>query len=203
MFDKLMKTDNTADFHAACADIKARRISLQLDIQRYLVAVATRWNETGDVRPAVERINMLISKEITGEGIRRNTLLEYIEQNLGLQFVTEGDNKGKFIAGKAKAKALDFTYLNNKATHWYNAVPEKPYQPMMLNVMLGVMLKKATARSEKATEADDLPADRLEALANLHRQWAAEDAVLAAEKARKDAADEALANVGSVEDTDA
>lgn len=175
-FDTLMKTDKPEHFAAAVENITTRRKALQLDIQKYIVAVAHRWQETGDGRPAVERINMLINKQVTGEGLRRNALLDYIVANLGLTFVTEGDNKNTFILAKAKPTAFVLADLVKQENHWYNAIPEKEYVPMDLNIMLKVMLTKATKRADTAKAEDNVPKSRIEALAALHKAWEAEDA---------------------------
>lgn len=143
LFDALATSDNQDDFLKAVKSINSRGETLQLDIQKYMTAVALRWQATGDVRPAVLRINALINKEARFKGLRWNAVLTYVEIAFGFKFVTEGDAKDTFIAGKLKAKDLDMDMFKVQANFWWNFVPEPEFVPLDLNALLAVALKKA------------------------------------------------------------
>lgn len=166
-FNTLFKTDSDAAFTTALDDINKRGNSLQLDIQLYLHAVATHWVASGDVRPAVKRINALIDKKTLFKGVRRNAIMAWVEVNLGFALILEGDNAQTFHANKAKAAGIDLDSMSKKANHWYNATPEPDATPVDLNVMLAAFVKKATARNAKANDADNIDPEQLAALAAL------------------------------------
>ena len=163
-FDSLMKSDDNTAFYNAVLDINTRGAALQLDIHKYLVAVCTRWVETGDVRPAVLRINILIEKKELFRGVRRNAILKWVETNMGFGYITEGDNKDKFHANKAKAKALNLADLTKQENHWYNFKPEPDYKPLDLNAMIANIVAKAEARQKTVKETDAIDAEQLAAL---------------------------------------
>jgi hypothetical protein len=184
-FDTLMKTDDNNQFALAVADINKRGVALQLDIQKYLVAVAARWTETGDVRPAVDRINMLIDKKALFKGVRRNAILTWVEAMLGFEYITDGDHKDKFHANKAKASGFELADLTKQENHWYQFAPEPEYKPLDLNILLKALVEKAEKRAKTAKASDNIPADQLAALKALVRsdeqqEQAADDATLEA-----------------------
>jgi hypothetical protein len=168
-FNALMKTDKAEAFANAVADINQRGASLQLDIQRYLVAVCYRWLETGDVRPAVDRVNMLIDKKALFKGVRRNAILTWVETNMGFEYLTDGDNKDKFHANKAKATRLVMAELTKQENHWYNFTPEPEYKPLDLNVLLKALVAKAEKRQQTAKASDQIDPEQLAALKALVR----------------------------------
>lgn len=163
-FNKLMKTDSTDQFALAVKDINTRGVSLQLDIQRYLVAVCTRWVESGDVRSAVTRINMLVDKKALFKGARRNAILTWVETNMGFEYITEGENKDKFHANKAKASGLKLADLSKQENHWYNFTPEPEYKPLDLNALIGQLVTKAEKRAKTAKASDKIDVGQLAAL---------------------------------------
>lgn len=163
-FTKLAKSDTATDFANAVADINSRGNTLQLDIQLYLHAVATRFVETGDVRPAVERVNMLVDKKNLFRGIRRNALITWVETMIGFEYIMEGEKAHTFHASKAKAKDINLVELAKKENHWFNFTPEAPYQPLDLNVLIKALVAKAEKRSANAKPEDSIDADKLAAL---------------------------------------
>ncbi len=162
-FGALAHTDSNASFANAVAEINKRGTALQLDIQLYLHAVARRWKDTGDVRPAVERINMLIDKKALFKGVRRKALVNWVEIMLGFEYITEGDNAHTFHANKAKP-GFNLLDLAKNENHWYNRTPEPDPSPVSLNVLLMALVKKADKRAAKHLVDDDIPADTLAAL---------------------------------------
>ena len=163
-FGALAHSNSNASFASAVAEINKRGSALQLDIQLYLHAVAVRWKETGDVRPAVERINMLIDKKALFKGVRRNALVNWVEIMLGFEYITEGDNAHTFHANKAKPGGFNLVEMAKQENHWYNLTPEPDPQPVSLNALLMALVNKADKRAAKHLADDDIPADTLAAL---------------------------------------
>lgn len=168
-FSALDQSDNQDDFIAAVANINERGESLQLDIQKYMTAVAVRWQQTGDVRPAVLRINLLIDKSKRFKGGRWNAVLAYVEAAFGFIFVTEGDAANTFIKGTTTAKQLDMHMFLEQKNFWWNFVPEPDYAPMNLNAEIAALLKKVDncqkEGSKRKLEASPEVMDALRALA--------------------------------------
>lgn len=187
LYAPLLVTDNNAAFATAVADINKRGQALQLDIQRYLHAVAVRWKETGDVRPAVVRVNMLIDKKTLFKGVRRNAILSWIEINFGFEYVTEGDNKDHFHANKAKADRFNLKELEKQENHWYNMTPEPEYVPMDLNGLIAALVAKVDKRAANIKDGDAISLAQLNALKALVKtpeQIELEKAEAASEKAQ-------------------
>lgn len=169
-FANLAKTDNNDAFAAAVADINLRGVSLQMDIQLYLYGVAARWQETGDVRPAVARINMLIDKKALFKGVRRNALVAWVETQLGFEYNLEGDNAHMFHANKAKATGFNLVELAMQENHWYNLTPEPDPTPVDLNILLLALIKKMDTRAAKHKDGDNINPDTLAGLKALVEQ---------------------------------
>lgn len=167
-FEALGKTDDNAAFVNAVADLKKRGETLQLDIQRYLVAVAARWVATGDVRPAVSRINNLI--ENTAKGMRSNAIKAWVETFLGFVVVdnSDADNHRQFVAGTMKAKDLNVVIMMQAANHWYTFTPEKPYEGLNLDKLIAMAVAKADKRIKAGLkDEDNIDSDKLEALRSM------------------------------------
>ncbi|ANS06196.1 hypothetical protein HOR19_gp03 [Phage MedPE-SWcel-C56] len=169
-YNALNKTDSDDSFALAVADINTRGKALQMDIQLYLHAVATRWKETGDVRPAVKRINMLVDKKQLFKGVRRNAIVAWVETNLGFEYITEGDNAHMFHANKAKAKGFELADLAVAKTFWFNATPEPDPAPVSLNVLLKAFVSKIDKRAAKHNAEDSIDPDQLAALRSLVKE---------------------------------
>lgn len=163
-FNALAGTDKAEAFANAVADINTRGKSLQLDIQLYLHAVAVRWAETGDVRPAVGRINMLTDKKALFKGVRRNALVAWVEDFMGFAYILEGENAHTFHANGAKAKGMDLAVMAKQENHWYNHTAEPDPAPVFLNVLLAQLVKKAETRKAKNKSGDVFDDTQLAAL---------------------------------------
>ena len=146
----------------------------QNDIHRHLYAIAFRWNETGDVRPAVERVNALIDG--MPKGVRVNAIRSWVEGMLGFIYVDkEGDKPAHFVAGKVKAKALPMDEIAN--TRWYEFKAEAPFKPMNLTDDLMALIEKASKRGREAKDGDviDLAlVDKVRTLIAQHKHEAAQ-----------------------------
>lgn len=149
--DKLTLANDDAAIDRAIAGIHKKSATLQLDIHKVLVAIAKRWESTGDVRPAVKHVNTLLAKGQLG-GMRTNAIKAWVQEFFGFIVVEEGEAKGSFVFGKLKAGALDLVAIvENK---WWEFKPEAEYKPMDFDKMLMALLSKAEKRTETATEQD-------------------------------------------------
>lgn len=154
-FNNLMKNDDATLFEKAVDSIQRRGDQVQLDIHVYLVAVATHWATSGDIRPAVKRVNALIAA-LPG-GMRSNAIKAWVEAFMGF-VVYEGEDKehGFFAAGKRKGKDLEIKKLAN--ARWWEFKPEPEYKGMDLAATVNLAIKKATQRIEKGVK----PADNID-----------------------------------------
>ena len=114
------------DFEGFIAKLHKRIDSNQMDIQRVLVAILSRWEETGDIRPAVKHVNLMIDG--LPSGVRSNAIRAWVETFTGFVYATDGENKGKFVAGKLKAAGLNIKEAT--AQRWWEFKPEPTYKPM-------------------------------------------------------------------------
>lgn len=182
MTDKTMNIDklnSNADFAKDAASLARRGVTLQMDIHRHLYAIAFRWNETGDVRPAVQRVNAMI--DAMPKGIRVNAIREWVEVMLGFVYV-EADKATKvaaqFTAGAIKGDALPMDGILNK--RWFELKQEAPYKPIDFGADLAKLLKRAGERAN-STKGDDVDPEMLQAVqravADLSAKRAAEAAL--------------------------
>lgn len=166
---KAIKTTKTAcvtdaEFAKLRDSIHRRADTIQGDIHRYLVAVAVRWEKSGDNRDTAghaDRVNSLLHE--LPKGIRGNAIREWVSKHLKLTFVTEDTPaKNTFVMGTAKAKELDLDALS--AERWYDLKPEPAYKPIDLAADMERMLKAAIKRRDVATEDDNIPTELLTSL---------------------------------------
>lgn len=147
MFDNLFKSANETDYTKARLNIRERGEGLQLDIHHYLYAVAYQFSATGDVRPAVKRVNSLLDD--MPKGVRSNAIKAWVEKFLGFAIIEEGDNKGQFHANKAKGANVDTQAAKN--ARWWEFKPEPEYKGFNLNAEI----MRVIAMAEKANKIDD------------------------------------------------
>jgi hypothetical protein len=144
-YAKLHTVNDDAAIEKAILAVCDRGTTVQMDIHRVLVAIATRWFTTGDIRPAVKHVNLLI--EHMPKGIRSNAIKAWVETHMGLVYATEGENKGTFVIGKRKGADLDIPTLTNE--RWFEFKPEAEYKPIDFDAMWNALMK----RMEKADES--------------------------------------------------
>lgn len=154
--DTLMNANDEAALTAAIDSLHRRAGTLQMDIHKILVCIALRWERTGDVRPVVAHVNRLLAKDQM-QGVRKNAIRAWVETFLHLTFAEDGDSKGQFIAGKAKAKDLDVKKLTN--TRWFEFKPEPDYKPLdPMAALTGMIRKFETDRAKMGEESKVDPA---------------------------------------------
>lgn len=138
-----------------------RNGTLRTDVHLILNAIAGRWIETGDVRVAVKHVNALVSADL--KGLRVNSMKAWIEQHMGFVWVTAGENKNTFVAGKIKAAGLDAKAMADN--RWYDALPPEEYKPINDPVKLfkGLVAKFEADRT-KAGEQSKVTVEMLEAM---------------------------------------
>lgn len=149
--------DNDATITKAIISVHKRSATLQMDIQRILVAICTRWAQTRDCRPAVAHINQLLTKgQLTA--LRTNSIREWVETYMGLTLDPEAN---AFMCPPAvtDGQHLDIKALTN-ARWWDFDGGEKPYVPLadpakLLNQLLGKFEKDVQKLGEdsKVTQA--------------------------------------------------
>lgn len=149
----------TTDDHITLAigKVHAQADTLQMNIHRILVAVAQQWVKHGDVRPAVGHVNALL--DAMPKGVRSNGIRKWVEVFFGMVLKVDGDDKGKFVAGKLKASDLLMDKLT--ASTWWTFAPEAPYKPLDFAAELQKLVKKAVERADKTTTGDMIPAELL------------------------------------------
>jgi hypothetical protein len=148
-----VKLNTDADFAKDVLSIAKRADTVQMDIHRHLYAIAFRWNETGDIRPAVSRVNLLIGA--MPKGIRVNAIRTYVEAMFGFIFVEKATGVLEhFIAGPVKGAALPMDSILNK--RWFEFSAEPPYTAINFGADLAKLLKRASDRmnSTKGDEVD-------------------------------------------------
>lgn len=127
------------DFLVIRDSLHAAGKTLQMNIHKYLVAVAVQWHATGDIRPAVSRVNSLLDG--MPKGVRSNAIRAWVELYFGFVIPVDGENKGVFIAGKLKGANLLMADIPNK--RWFEVTPEQAYEPVNLIDMLSALIVKA------------------------------------------------------------
>jgi hypothetical protein len=152
------KTLNTeAEFKAAVGSISKRGQSVQLDTHLYLNSVASRFVETGDVRPAVARVNALIAD--FPKGMRSNAIKAWVEKFLSMSIGPDG----VFIAGASKAKDIDLKECANN--RWWEFKPEADYVPISdFQKLLAQLVKKGEKDRKECGELSVVDAVKLDAL---------------------------------------
>lgn len=150
-FNTLAKVNSDASIEAAIGSLAKRSDTLQLDIHKLLVAIGARWAASGDIRPAVKHVNMLI--DTLGKGVRLNAIRSWVEVHFGLTYAEDGEMKGKFVAGKRKATDLDISAMANE--RWWELKVEPEYKPMDFDKMFNALLAKASkADKSKGDDVD-------------------------------------------------
>jgi hypothetical protein len=166
-----------ADFSKDAASIAKRGESVQMDIHRHLYAIAFRWKETGDIRPAVKRVNALI--DAMPKGLRLNAIREWVEVMFGFVYVEKSkDVPEHFTAGPIKGADLPMDTIMQK--RWYEFKAEAAYKPINFGESLSKLLKQAGQRVNSA-KGDNVDAEMLAAvkaaLTDLSAKRAAEAAL--------------------------
>ena len=153
-FNKLV---SDADFSGARATIKKRGQTLQVDVHRYLYAVAEQWVATGDVRPVVSRINDLIAD--LPKGIRINAVKQWVHSYLKLALLDDG-TFGRSSIGHAD---IDLGVLKNK--RWFEDTPEPEFKPIEdADKLLQSLLSKFKKDRAKLGDKSAVPSERIIAL---------------------------------------
>lgn len=156
----IAKLTTDAEFAKDCASIAKRADTVQMDIHRHLYAIAFRWNETGDVRPAVKRVNALI--DAMPKGLRVNAIREWVEVMFGFEYVEkQGDAPACFKAGPIKGADLPMDSILHK--RWFELKQEAPYKPINFGEDLAKLLKRAGERANSA-KGDDVDGELLVAV---------------------------------------
>lgn len=155
-FNKLALANSDDQFLAAIASIQRRGETVQLDIHLFLVAVASRWASTGDIRPAIKMVNKLV--DALPQGIRSNAIKAWIETHLGFKW----DQAGMFTPGDLKHADLSIKKLAN--IRWWEFKPEPDYKPMDFTASLLTLIKKADERVRKNDPRDAINSDTLRAV---------------------------------------
>lgn len=176
-FSKLHLSNTDADFEAAIEVLGKRTDTLQLDIHRFLIAVANRWHETGDVRPAVKFTNLLLAR-LDKSGVRRNAIMSWVEECFG--FVFNGETK-EFVSGKVKGKHLDVETLRN--VRWWEFKPEPEFKPVNAQEEFLKIYVKLAKRAEKGNEEDVIDPLLMQHVKAALETYEAERAQLAADAA--------------------
>lgn len=146
---------------AAIAKVHQQADSWQLNVHKLLWAIANRWQETGDIRPAVGHVNSLLDKGAM-LGARKNAIRSWVEKFFGFVYVTEGEAKDSFIAGKTKAKDLDMDSIRN--VRWWEFKPEPAHKPLDFEADLMKLLDKAEKRAALHKDGDNIDLRLLNAL---------------------------------------
>lgn len=167
-FTTLATANSDDSIVAAINSLHKRGDSLQLDIHRLLVAVCARWATSGDIRPAVKHINLLLHKGKLG-GLRLNAIRQWVETYMGFTFIEEGDLKGTFKAGDMKANGLNMKELTNN--RWWEFKPEAPYKPMDFDKMFLSLMNKAEKRAGSTTSEDNVDPGLLAALKSAREDY--------------------------------
>ncbi|SFD69683.1 hypothetical protein SAMN04488523_102107 [Sulfitobacter brevis] len=152
-FTKLALANSDDQFLAAIDSIQRRGHAVQLDIHLFLVAVASRWASTGDVRPAVGMVNKLI--EALPHGVRSNAIKAWVETHLGFVW-TQTD---LFQAGTTRHADLSIKTLAN--VRWWEFKPEPAYKPMDFAAALLSLTTRADDRLQKPDPRDVIDAQLL------------------------------------------
>ena len=155
-FTKLALAISDDQFLAAIESIQRRGNSVQLDIHLFLVAVASRWANTGDVRPAVTMVNNLI--EALPHGVRSNAIKGWVEAHLGFVW----DQTDLFKAGTLKHADLSIKKLAN--IRWWEFKPEAEYKPMNFTEAVLSLIKRADDRLQKRDPRDMIDASAVQAV---------------------------------------
>lgn len=157
---KIDTLTNDDTFAKDVARIAKAGEKVQNDIHRHLYAIAFRWNETGDIRPAVKRVNALIGA--LPKGLRLNAIREWVEVMFGFEYVEKAkDVPEHFAAGKIKGSDLPMDTILHK--RWYEFKQEAAYKPINFGESLSKLLKQAGQRVNSA-KGDDVDAEMLEAV---------------------------------------
>ena len=160
-FDSL-NTD--AKITAAIATVHLAGETLQLQIHKILVAVATRWAKTGDVRQPVQHVNTLLQSDKL-KGLRKNAMRTWAEKHLG--FVYNEETK-LLVAGKKTAKELAIKDLAN--AHWWTETPEPEYQPIDPAARMAIMIKQFERDRQKMGDKSAVTPEMIAALKTLQTQ---------------------------------
>lgn len=155
-FTKLALANSDDQFIAAIESIQRRGESVQLDIHLFLVAVASRWASTGDVRPAVKMVNSLI--DALPQGVRSNAIKAWVETHLGFAW----DQSNLFQAGTLKHSDLSIKKL--ASIRWWEFKPEPAYKPMDFTAAVLTLIKRADDRLPKNDPRDAIDTDTLRAV---------------------------------------
>lgn len=150
-FNKLVQANDEDTFVAAIASIKNRGESVQMDIHRFLCAILERWTVTGDVRPMVKYVNLLLAE--LPKGIRSNAIKAWVEVHMGLIWAVDGENKNTFVAGKRKVKDVQLKDAQNE--RWFEFKAEPDYKPMDFDKMFAALMTRAGKADPEKGDAVD------------------------------------------------
>lgn len=148
-----------AHFAASLETIYRTGQSAQLKVHVYLFNVAASWADTGDVRPAVSRVNMLLEK--LPKGLRHAAVKQYVAKYFG--FLVNPETR-QFVHGKTKGSDLDLATLKNKRW-WEDTKEPEPYLPISdSDKLLAQLLKKYKTDRAKLGDKSVVSAERVAAL---------------------------------------
>ena len=132
--------------------------TLQLQIHKVLVAIATRWAKTGDIRQPVLHINALLHSDKL-KGMRKNAMRVWVEKHLG--FVFNEETKA-FVAGRKTAKELNIKDIGN--AHWWMETPEPEYTPVQPEQAMARLIAMFEKDRKKLGDASAVSPGMIEAL---------------------------------------
>lgn len=142
---KLFKTDT--EIAKAIVAAEKKGASLQSDYQRIAASAIVHLAKHKDIR-IIRRM-----MEQFPEGLRRNTMLAYLERfgQVTVQNVEQEKGSEQVIVFDAKKK-LD---LNGAlTTQWWKAAKEPEYKPLDLEAMINNVINLAEKRLQKGISAD-------------------------------------------------
>lgn len=132
--------------------------SVQLRVHKLLNTMAANWIKSGDVRPVVTGVNLLLEK--FPRGLRSNAIKAWVEHFFG--FIMNAETK-QFVAGKRKAISLDLHAIKN--IRWWEFKPEPEYQPITdFNKLLSGLIAKAEKDVKELGEKSVVDPELLAAL---------------------------------------
>lgn len=154
----------------AIGEVKAETETVQFRIHQIIVAIGCQWAVSGDVRPAVKFMNLLV--DTLGAGVRKNAIVQFSTSPKLFGFLLHDTSK-VLIAGKIKAADLDMKAIAN--TKWFDFREPPAPKAWDLVVEYKKFLAKATTRSAKGLKIDTLNPEFLASMADLAKSLEASD----------------------------
>ncbi len=141
-----------SDIDAAIPQIKKTIGSVTLSVQHIAVSILAAFKEHGDKDTATRRMNGLVDS--LGKGMRSNSLRAFFEQQAPVVFNKDTDT---LVAGSSAVSPVrthqQIDAMKARNCPWFEAQPEKPYQPMAdWSAALNAVIKRAKEDMKKMGE---------------------------------------------------